>query len=313
MIEWVVLVGLAAATLRVAAPLLLASLGETVVERGGLLNLGLEGAMLVGAFSGFMGAYFSNSLWVGILTAAVGGLLSVLLFGFLVINLDLDQVVSGLAINLLASGLTLYFTRVLFPGGVSPYLRDLIGPFQIPFLSQIPFFGEVLFSQSGFVYLGLISVPLVYFSLKKTAYGLRLRSVGEDPVIASYLGINVARVRYFALIIEGVLAGMAGGMLTISMFNTFDPRIVAARGFVAVSIVILGRWNPWGALAGSLLFGFTEALSLRIGIIFPELAGASVTQLFALLPYLVALAALVVGGRRVKGPAALGKRFGRES
>ncbi|MEJ5292530.1 MAG: ABC transporter permease [Candidatus Methanosuratincola sp.] len=312
MIEWIVIAGLAAATLRVAAPLLLASLGETIAERGGMLNLGVQGAMLVGAFSGFMGAYFAGSLWLGLASAVIGGVLTTLLFGVLVINLDLDQVVSGLAINLLASGLTLYFTRVLFTGGVSPYLGDLFGPMPIPILSGIPFLGEVLFSQTGFVYLGLLSVPLIYVLLTRTTFGLRLRSIGEDPVIASYLGINVLKMRYAALLTEGVLAGLAGGMLTISMFNTFDPRIVAARGFVAVSIVILGRWNPWGALAGSLLFGFTEALSLRIGVIFPELSGASMNQLFALLPYLVALIALVVGGRGVRGPASLGKRIGRE-
>lgn len=311
MIELAILIGLATATLRVAAPLLLASLGETIAERGGMLNLGLQGAMLISAFSGFMGAYFTGSLWLGLASATIGGILTTLLFGFLVISLDLDQVVSGLAINLLASGLTLYFTRLLFTGGVSPYLGDLFGPFPIPILSEIPVVGEVLFQQTGFVYLGLISVPLVYVLLKKTTFGLRLRSIGEDPVIASYLGIDVAKMRYSALLAEGMLAGLAGSLLTISMFNTFDTRIVSARGFVAVSIVILGRWNPWGVLVGSLLFGFTEALSLRIGIIFPELSGASMNQLFAMLPYLVALFALVVGGRMVRGPASLGKRIGR--
>ncbi|MBC7120819.1 MAG: ABC transporter permease [Candidatus Methanosuratus sp.] len=312
MIEWAVLIGLAAATLRVAAPLLLASLGETIAERGGLLNLGIQGAMLLGAFSAFIGAYFTGSLWIGLVSAIVGGVLATLLFGVLVVSLDLDHVVSGLAINLLASGLTLYFTRVLFTGGVSPYLGELFGPLPIPILSQIPVLGEVLFSQTGFVYLGLISVPLVYMLLTKTTFGIRLRAIGEDPVTASYLGINVVKMRYAALFAEGMLAGLAGGLLTISMFNTFDTRIVAARGFVAVSIVILGRWNPWGVLAGSLLFGFTEALSLRIGIIFPELSGASTIQLFALLPYLVALVALVAGGRRVRGPASLGKRIGKQ-
>lgn len=312
MIEWLVLAGLAAATLRVAAPLLLASLGETIAERGGMLNLGLQGAMLVGAFSGFMGAYFAGSLWVGLVSAIIGGVLTTILFGVLVINLDLDQVVSGLAINLLASGLTLYFTRLLFTGGVSPYLGELFGPLPIPILCDMPVLGEVFFKQTGFVYLGLISVPLIYVLLTKTSFGLRLRSIGEDPVIASYLGINVVKMRYSALIAEGILAGLAGGLLTISMFNTFDPRIVAARGFVAVSIVILGRWNPWGVLVGSLLFGFTEVLSLRIGIIFPELSGASINQLLALLPYLVALVALIIGGRGVRGPASLGKRIARE-
>ncbi|MDI9644657.1 MAG: ABC transporter permease [Candidatus Verstraetearchaeota archaeon] len=312
MIEWAILVGVAAATLRVAAPLILASLGETVVEKAGLLNLGLQGAMLVGAFSGFMGAFFTGSLWLGLVCCVIGGTITTLLYGVLVINLNLDQVVSGLAINLLAGGLTLYFTRALFTGGVAPYLQELFGPMQIPLLGSIPILGEIIFSHTGFVYFGLICVPLISILLTKTTFGLRLRSIGEDPVIASYLGIDVVKMRYVALFIEGILAGIAGGLLTISMFNTFDTRIVAARGFVAVSIVILGRWNPLGVLAGSLLFGFTEVLSLRIGILFPEISSASTNQLFALLPYLVALIALIVGGRRVRGPASLGKRVGRE-
>ncbi len=310
--EWGLIIGFMAAGIRASAPLMLASLGETIVERGGILNLGIEGAMLIGAFTGFMGAFLTGNLWVGLLMAILGGILTVLTFGILVVRINLDQVVSGLAINLLAAGLCLYFFRLAFSQGSFPYLSELIGPYPIPLLSQIPVIGGILFNQTIFVYIGIISVPIAYYLIFKTSYGLRLRSVGEDPLIASYLGINVSMIRYSALILEGIFVGMAGGLLCLSMFNVFDTRIVAARGFVAVSIVILGRWNPVGVLLGSLLFGFTEALSLWIGTFLVGPASASISQLLSLLPYLVTLIALLIGGRRVRRPAALGSPFSKE-
>jgi simple sugar transport system permease protein len=312
MIELVLLISLFAATIWYAAPLILASLGETLVERGGILNLGIEGGMLMGAFLGFMGAYYTGSLLVGLFTSMAAGLLTVLIFGFLVIRVNLDQVVSGLAINLLAAGLCLYFFRLAFSEGQSPYLPSLIDPYPIPLLSQIPVLGEILFSQTIFVYLGFIITPLMYLLIFKTSYGLRLRSVGEDPVIASYLGISVSKTRLISLIVEGILVGLAGGLLTISLFNTFDTRIVAARGFIAVAIVILGRWNPIGAFLGSLLFGFTAALSLWLSAFLTGPDAASISQLLVVLPYVVTMLALVVGGRKVRGPAALGSPYAKE-
>lgn len=306
------LVTLFSAAIWNAAPLILASLGETVTERGGLLNLGIEGAMLMGAFAGFMGAYLSGSLWFGVLTAIAAGLITVMIFGFLVIKMNLDQVVSGLAINLLATGLCVYFYRLGFSQGNLPYLPSLISSYPIPLLSDIPIIGNILFNQTVFVYFGFLAVPLIYFLLFKTSFGLRLRSIGEDPVVASYLGISVSRNRYIALLIEGAFVGMAGGLLTISMFNTFDSRIVAARGFIAVSIVILGRWNPVGALAGALLFGFTSALSLWLGAFITGPAASSISQLLSILPYVVTLLALLIGGRKVRPPAALGNPFAKE-
>jgi ABC-type uncharacterized transport system permease subunit len=312
MIELVLFISLFSATIWNSAPLILASLGESVVEKGGLLNLGIEGAMLMGAFSGFMGAYLTGSLWIGLLASIIAGLITVSIFGFLVIRMNLDQVVSGLAINLLATGLCLYFFRLGFGEGTLPYLPSLISAYPIPILSEIPVIGNIIFNQTIFVYIGLISVPLIYYLIFKTSFGLRLRSIGEDPVVASYLGINVSRTRFIALIVEGIFVGMAGGLITISMFNTFDTRIIAARGFIAVSIVILGRWNPFGVLGGSLLFGFTSALSLWLGAFITGPAATSISQLLSILPYVVTLLALLIGGRKVRGPAALGSPFAKE-
>ncbi|MDD1776141.1 MAG: ABC transporter permease [Candidatus Methanomethylicus sp.] len=312
MIELALFISLFSATIYNAAPLILASLGETVVERGGILNLGIEGAMLMGAFSGFMGAYLTGSLYIGLICSIIVGISTVLVFGFLVLKINLDQVVSGLAINLLASGLCLYLFRLVFSEGQLPYLPSLITPYAIPLLSQIPFFGPVFFNQTIFVYIGFIAVPMIYLLIFKTSFGLRLRSIGEDPVISSYLGIDVTKNRLISLIIEGALVGMAGGLLTISLFNTFDTRIVAARGFIAVSIVILGRWNPIGAFAGSILFGFTDALSLWVSAFLTGPAALSISQLLSILPYAMTILALLIGGRSVRGPASLGSPYSKE-
>jgi len=305
-------IAFAASCVTFACPLLLASLGETVVERGGILNLGIEGAMLIGAFSGFLGAYFTGILWVGLLTAMIGGIASVLLFGVLVVRFNLDQVVSGLAINLLASGVALYFLRVAFPGGGYPHLNFLFQPFAVPLLSQIPVVGPIVFNQPGFFYLAIVLVPIVFYLIYRTTFGLRLRSVGEDPRIASYVGINVSRIRYTSLVLEGALVGLAGAFVTLSQFNTFDTRLTTGLGFIAVSIVILGRWNPAGALIASLIFGSTEALSFWGTAFLTGPQASSLAQLLTILPYVTTLVALVVGGRMSKGPSALGAPYAKE-
>ncbi|MCS7098617.1 MAG: ABC transporter permease [Candidatus Methanomethyliaceae archaeon] len=306
------IIGLLATTMATSTVLILASIGETIVERGGLLNLSIEGTMLIGAFLGFLGAYFTGNLWLGLLMAIIGGIITTLIFGLLVVKLNLNQVISGLAINLLTYGLCLYFFRYTFSQGAMPYLKELIYPLPIPFLSQIPIIGPILFNQTIFVYIALISAPFIYYLLFRTSFGLKLRAIGEDPSIAYRLGINVNKIRYMALILEGILVGMAGGMLCLSMFNVFDVRITGAKGFIAISIVILGRWNPIGALGGAIIFGFTEALSLWVGTLIIGPLSASMSQLLSTLPYSVAIIALLIGGRRAKGPAGLGSPFLKE-
>ncbi|MEM4478638.1 MAG: hypothetical protein QXV07_01140, partial [Candidatus Methanomethylicaceae archaeon] len=166
------IIGLLATTMATSTVLILASLGETIVERGGILNLGIEGIMLIGAFSGFIGAYFTKNLWIGLLMAIIGGILIAIIFGFLIIKLNLNQVISGLAINLLTYGLCLYFFRYIFSQGALPYLSELITPIPIPFLSQIPIIGPIFFNQTIFVYIAFISTPIVYYLLFKTSFGL---------------------------------------------------------------------------------------------------------------------------------------------
>jgi len=312
MIDWTLIIGLMGSSIAFACPLLLASLGETIVERGGILNLGIEGAMLIGAFSGFIGAVSTGSLYIGLVIAVAAGITTVMLFGLLVVRFNLDQVVCGLAVNFLASGFVIYFLRIAFPHGETPSLAHLINPYPVPLLSQIPVIGSIIFDQSGFFYLALVLVPTIYYLIFRTTFGLRLRSIGEDPMIASYLGINVSRVRFSSLILEGALVGLAGSFVTLSQFNTFDTSLTAGLGFISVSIVILGRWNPVGSLIGSLLFGFTEALSLWAATFLTGSEAVSLGQLLTLLPFVTVLIALVVGGRMLRGPAALGNPFSRE-
>jgi simple sugar transport system permease protein len=312
MVDWTLVIGLMGSSIAFACPLLLASLGETVVERGGILNLGIEGAMLIGAFSGFIGAVATGSLYAGMVIAITAGIMTVLLFALLVVRFNLDQVVCGLAVNFLASGFVIYFLRIAFPKGGTPSLANLINPFPIPLLSQIPVIGSILFDQSGFFYLALLLVPTIYYLLFRTAFGLRLRSVGENPMIASYLGIDVSRIRFSSLFLEGALVGLAGSCITLSQFNTFDTSLTSGLGFISVSIVILGRWNPIGSLIGSLLFGFTEALSLWAATFLTGSQAVSLGQLLTLLPFVTVLVALVVGGRMSRGPASLGNPFSKE-
>ncbi|MCC6013381.1 MAG: ABC transporter permease [Candidatus Verstraetearchaeota archaeon] len=306
------IISLISITLQTSAPLLLASIGECIVERGGILNLGIEGAMLIGAFTGFISAYFTKNLLIGILASIIGGIAIVLFFGFLVIEMNLDQVISALAINLLSYGICIYFFRIIFSQGSLPYISELLSPIPIPILSEIPIIGMILFNQTIFVYIALISIPIAYYLIFKTRYGLSLRATGENPSIAYRLGVNVSKVRYIALIIEGIFVGIAGGTFCLSMFNVFDVRITAAKGFMAVSIVILGRWNPIGVFGGALLFGFAEALSLWIGTLIIGPISASISQLLSILPYVVTIIALLIGGRKAKGPASLGAPFSRE-
>ena len=298
------LIGLLAATLRIATPILFAGLGEVFAERAGVLNLGIEGIMLIGALLGFIAAYLSGSLWVGLLAAMLTGLLAGLLMGWLAVTLGLNQHVSGLGVTLLASGLALFFFRVLFKGSANP---PRIEPFQ---QISLPWLGPVapIFEQYGLTYLVFLLVPLAAWVLSRTTFGLWIRSVGENPEAADTAGVHVARVRYAALAISGILMGLGGAFLSLAQLGTATFGIVAGRGWVAIAIVIFGNWQPGKVLLGALLFGGVEALQLRLRAI-----GLQVPyQLLLALPYLATIAALALAGRNASYPAALLKPYRRE-
>lgn len=301
----IVTVGLLAATLRVATPLLLATLGELFAERAGILNLGIEGTMTVGAFVGFAVAYASGSAGLGLAAAAVAGLLAGWLMAFLAVYLGVNQHVSGLGITLLGTGLSLYFYRLKF--------GDLRLPPKIaPFTQWQPpaFLGPLtpLFEQYGLTYVALLLVPVSAWLLFRTRFGLRLRAVGDNPEAADVAGVNVYAVRAAALGLGGVLMALGGAFLSLAQLGSFSYGIIAGRGWVAIALVIFGNWHPGKVLAGALLFGFVQALQLRL-----QATGVNIPyQALLALPYLVTVAALVVASRNAQYPAALLRPYSRE-
>ncbi len=303
---------LLAATFRMLTPIGLAAMGEVVVERAGILNLGLEGIMLFGAFIGFITTYYTHNPWLGVLAGAVLGIALALFFGFLVITLALDQVITGLAIDIFAAGATFFFYRAVFgwyASPVPPKVDVLITETPIPLLQSIPIIGPALFRQLIFTYiLVFVLVPLTYYVFYKTKIGLNLRACGEDPLVADYLGVNVIKYRYLALAYEGALAGISGALFTTALYNMFLDNMTGGRGFIAIAMVILGRWDPLKTLLASFLFSVVDALQLRIQAMRIEWLPY---QFALMLPYLVTIVVLAIFGRKVKGPASLAKPYRR--
>jgi len=304
-----IVVGLLYSSVSLLTPILLAGLAELLVERSGILNLSLEGAMLVGAFTAFMVAFYTGSLGYAMLAASIAGVALCMLFALLTITLALDQMVTGLALNLLTIGITSYFYRASFGWYVSPippHVETTLQPVEIPVLSQIPILGKVLFNHLPHTYAALALVFLSWWLLFRTESGLKIRAMGEDPQTADYLGINVNLTRYALLVLEGGIAGIAGALLSIGYYNMFLDNMTQGRGYIAIALVILSRWNPLLLLGAAFIFSFIDALQLRIQAFnVPFLP----YQFALMLPYLFTIVLLLVAGRKVKGPASLGKPF----
>lgn len=302
-------VGLLAAGLRLAAPILVAALGEIIAERSGSMNIGIEGMMLLGALLGVFGSDLSGSPWVGVLFSLLMGALLGLLFGFLTITLTCDQVVIGMAINVLGLGLSSYLFRLAYGlEGITTTVNSFKSV-DIPFLSDIPVIGPIFFQQTVLVYLGYLLVPIISFILFKTMWGLSLRAIGDHPRAADTMGIKVFRDRYFAIIIGGALAGMAGSILSLSHMNVFADNISAGRGYIALAAVIFGQWSPTGAMLSALLFGTADALQLRLS----QMSDVIPYQIVATLPYVLTILALIGVIGRARPPKALAIPYRRES
>jgi ABC-type uncharacterized transport system permease subunit len=295
------------AAVRLALPLLLAALGELIVERAGVINIGTEGTMLVGAFAGFAAGVATGSPAAGLLAAAAAGAGVGLLFGLFAVVRRADAIVVGTAVNLAALGATGLLARALYGGAVpaGPTLAAL----PVPGLAELPLLGPVLFRQSGLVYLALALVPLLALALRRTRPGLRLRAVGESARAADAQGVPVRRTRLAAIVAGGALAGVAGASLSLLQSNTFTEGMTAGRGFIALTIVIFGRWQPAGVLAAALFFGAASALQHRL-----QARGTAIPyQLSLMLPYLLTLAVLALAAGRSVAPADLGRPYTRES
>jgi simple sugar transport system permease protein len=299
-----VLLGIAYSGVRLATPYLYAALGEMFAQRSGVLNLGVEGIMLMGAYTGFFVGMATGNLWLGLLSAALVGLLMGLLMAFISVTLQAEQGISGIGLHLFGLGLSsLLFKKTL--GSVETISG--FQPVKIPLLGDLPLVGEVFFNHSVLVYGAFLLVPLAAWVLNRTTLGLRIRAVGQNPEAADSLGVSVAGIRYFTVSLGGVLAGVAGASLSIALINLFQENMTNGQGFIAVALVYFGSWSPLGVLAGALLFSFVNALQLWIqvkGINLPS-------DVAVMMPYVLTIAALTFAVRRARQPAALTKPFAR--
>ena len=303
MTDAVVLIGgFLAAAVRVATPLLLAATGETVTERSGVINLGLEGMMLAGALAATLGATASGP-WAGIALAIVAGSLLALLFAAVSIFAHADQIIAGTAITLAAVGLTGTVYREAFGTGGAGLTLPTLAPLAIPGLSRVPLVGPALFSQPIPTYLALVAVPAAWWFLFRTRAGLMLRATGEGVAEARAAGVRINVVRASATVVGGAFAGLAGATLVLAQVGSFAENMTAGRGYVAIAIVVLGRWHPIGVAVAALLFGAATALQY----VFQAIGLAVPYQLFLMLPYLLTLLALGGAVGRVRAPAELGK------
>jgi len=300
-----------AATLRLAAPIALAALGGTVTERSGVTNIALEGSMLVGCFFGVVAADRSHSVWIGLAVALLAGVLLAGLHAYASIALRADQIVSGMALNILALGLTTYLDYQLYGTTGTPADLPTLPDVQLGFLKGVPYLGDAIGSQNVMVWtMGLLVVLLQLF-LFRTVIGLRLRAVGEHPRAAETVGIDVRRIRYVAVLASGALAALGGAYLSLGVAHSFTDGMTGGRGFIGLAAMIFGRWTPVGALAASLIFGYGNALST-------SLQGASIgdvkvpVQLLGTLPYILTILAVAGFVGRSRPPAADGLPYETE-
>ncbi len=301
--ETVVLVGgFLAAAVRVATPLLLAATGETVTERAGVINLGLEGMMLAGALAATLGAT-SAGPWTGLVLAVLAGMLLAAAFAAIAIGARADQIIAGTALTLGAVGLTGTVYRQAYGTGGAGLALPTLGPVPIPGLADLPLVGPALFDQPVPTYFALMALPVAWWVLFRTRAGLMLRATGEGAAMARAVGVRTRLVRTIATIVGGGFAGLAGATLVLAQVGSFAERMTAGRGYVAIAIVVLGRWHPAGVAIASLLFGAATALQY----VFQSLGLSVPYQLFLMLPYALTLLALAGAVGRVRAPADLGK------
>lgn len=309
--DWVELflsAGFWAATLRIAAPLIFGTIGELICERAGVLNLGIEGIMTMGAMVGWMWVYQGGSLWGAVMFAAfIGGLFG-LVHAIFTVHLGLSQHVSGIGLTLLASSLSYFVFRMILPNSTTPPKITPFQPVEIPYLSELPFFGEAFFSHTPLTYLALAIIPVAIYLLYRTPIGLATRMAGENPVALEAQGINVLAVRTGAVVVGSAVMAIGGAYLTISAFDAFFFGMINGRGWICIALVIFASWKPGRALLGALLFAGLDAFQVRA----QQLAGGDIPyQFFLMLPYLLSIGAMIVISKRMRYPQALLQPFRR--
>ena len=296
------------ATVRMAVPLLFIAMAELYSERAGMVNIGLEGLAAVGALGGFMLAFTTGNVWLGILCGALAGALVNMVYAFATITLCANHTVYGMAVNLLAPALASFIYRVYFGTGSSLMQITLMPGVGIPVLKDIPFVGPLLFDQTPMVYLAFALVAFTVIFFNKSKAGLNYKAVGEHPKAAATLGINVIGVKYLACLICGALAGIGGAYLTTCYSTTYTEGIVSGRGFIALAAVIFGRWTGGGVLVACLFFGLCDALQIRL-----QVTNVGVPyQFFQMIPYIATVLVLTLVGSKKSGPKANGLPYRKE-
>jgi simple sugar transport system permease protein len=298
-------IGVLASGIRLATPYLFAAIGETLGQRSGVLNLGVEGQMLMGAFMAFYVTLQTGNLWLAMLAAATTGAFMGLAMAYVSVDLHAEQGISGIGFYLFGLGMSTLLFQMLV-GSVETVSG--FPPIHIPLLSDIPVIGEIFFQQNILVYIAFALVPIAQLVLMKTTLGLKIRAAGENPAAADSLGVSVRQVRYVTVTLGGLLSGVAGASMSIALLNVFQQNMTSGLGFIAVALVYFGGWRPRGVLLGALLFSMVSALQLRLQLI-PDWPIPS--DLMVMTPYIVTIIALVLTMQRVRSPSALTKAFER--
>lgn len=301
------IISVLSSSIRVTTPILFVALAACFSEQAGVFAMGLEGFMLMGAFSAVVGSLLTGSQLLGFLIGVLAGVLMALIFGFATINLGAEQVLSGLAINMFALGSTGFLMRLVWGVEGIP-ITPAMNTIPIPVLSSIPILGPVLFNQQILTYLAYITVPFAYWLLYKSRWGLELRAVGEKPQAADTVGIGVNATRYFAVLLSGALAGIGGSVLSLQQVNTFTQGMSGGRGWLGLIAAIFGQWNPLGAAGASLVFGFANAMQLRI-----QLSPIKISSwLVLMIPHVIAIILIAIVGKAARHPAAIGIKYTKE-
>ncbi|GIP47261.1 ABC transporter permease [Paenibacillus sp. DXFW5] len=301
-------------TLVFSTALIFTALGGIFSERSGVVNIGLEGLMIFGAFAAGVGTYYAQeagmgafSPWVGVIAAMVMGALGALIHAVATITFKADQTISGIVINFLAAGLTVYIVKLLFEGAAETPLVTVFHKVPIPVLRDIPIIGEGFFNSYPTTYLALILVVVIYFVLFKTPFGLRLRSVGEHPSAADTLGVNVTKMRYIGVLLSGILGGIGGATITLTTTSTFAHNTISGQGFIAIAAMIFGKWNPLGAFGAAMFFGFSQAIRNYVQLF--EWSRSIPQEFIFMIPYVLTIIVLVGAVGRSSAPAALGTPY----
>lgn len=302
-------------TLVFSTALIFAAMGGIFSERSGVVNIGLEGLMVSGAFASAVAAHSAEEAdllgaapWIGLLAAVAFGVLFALVHAMASVTFNANQVVSGVVINFLAAGLTVYLVKILYEGsGETETLNSVFSKVAIPLLSSIPFFGEAFFHAYPTTYLALIIVAVTYYVVFKTPFGLRLRAVGEHPGAADTVGIKVKRIRYIGVLLSGALAGLGGATITLTTTSNFSHNTISGQGFIALAAMIFGKWHPVGALGAAIFFGFAQAIRNFVQLF--DFAKDVPTEFLYMLPYVLTILVLAGAVGRAKPPSSLGEPY----